>query len=154
MRLCRKICLPARIAGNAAKGMAAPISPSLRLTISVAIWAWIVNDLCAVTARCPAANRLLPRLKTAIVYSGISSAPFIRLNRICVGNGHLLKVLSWMHQTGRPWRLLVQGCGPILATIRYLSASASLSKKETINLDKVNPRLPKVLKSCDDGVME
>ena len=57
MRLRRKICLPAGIAGNAAKGMAALISPSLRLTISVGIWAWIANDLCGATVRFPEASR-------------------------------------------------------------------------------------------------
>ena len=95
----------------------------------------------------------MPRLKTVIAYSGISSARFIRLSRICVGNGLLLIVFSWMHQTGRLWRLLVQACGPILVKSRYSSASASLSKVEKTNLAKVNTRLPKVLYSCNNGVM-
>ena len=57
MRLRRKIYLPARIAGNVAKGMAAPISPCLKLKISAGIWAWIANDLCGATVRFPEASR-------------------------------------------------------------------------------------------------
>ena len=127
MRLRRKICLPARIAGNAVKDMAAPISPSLRSRISVGIWDWIANDLYSATARCPEANRLLPRQKTVIVYSGISCVRFIRLSRACVENGPLLKVSWSMAQTGIPWRLLAPACEPILVTIRYESASKMLS---------------------------
>jgi len=127
MRLRRKICLPARIAGNAVKDMAAPISPSLRSRISVGIWGWIVNDLCSATARCPEANHWLPKQKTDIVFSGIRCVRFIRLNRACVEDGLLLKVFWWMAQTGIPWRLLVRACEPILVTIRYESASKSAS---------------------------
>ena len=154
MRLRRKICLPARIAGNAVKDMAAPISPSLRSRISVGIWDWIANDLYSATARCPEANRLLPRQKTVIVYSGISCVRFIRLSRACVEDGPLLKVSWWMAQTGIPWRPLVRACGPILVTIRYESASTILSKEGGINLKKANPRLPKVFDSRDFGVLE
>jgi hypothetical protein len=142
MRLHRRICLLARIAGNAVKGMAAPISPSLRLRISVGIWGWIANDLCGATVRCPEASRWLPRQKTVIVYSGISGVRFIRLSRICVENGlrfirlsricvengPLLKVSWWIAQIGIPWRLLAPACGPILVTIRYESASTILLK--------------------------
>jgi len=154
MRLHRRICLPARIAGNAVKGMAAPISPSLRSRISVGIWGWIANDLCSATVRCPEANRWLPRQKTVIVYSGISCVRFIRLSRVCVENGPLLKVSWSMAQTGIPWRLLAPACGPILVTIRYENVSTRLLKKETITLEKANPRLPKVFESCDHGVQE
>ena len=125
MRLHRRICLLARIAGNAVKGMAAPISPSLRLRISVGIWGWIANDLCGATVRCPEASRWLPRQKTVIVYSGISGVRFIRLSRICVENGLLLKVSWWIAQIGIPWRLLAPACGLILVAIRYESASTN-----------------------------
>lgn len=128
MRLHRRICLLARIAGNAVKGTAAPISPSLRLRISVGIWGWIANDLCGATVRCPEASRWLPRQKTVIVYSGISGVRFIRLSRICVEIGPLSKVSWWMSQTGNPWRLLAPVCGLISATIRYESASTMLLK--------------------------
>jgi len=154
MRSGRRICLLARIAGNAAKDMAAPISPSLKLTISVGIWGWIAKDLCAVIVRCPEAIRWSPRQKTVIVYSGISYVRFIRLSRICVENGPLLKVSWSMAQTGIPWRPLVRACGPILVTIRYERASTILLKAAGINLKKANSRLPKVFESCDCGVLE
>ena len=126
MRLHHKICLSARIVGNAAKVMAAPISPRQRLTISAITLAWIVNVLCGATVRCPEASRWLPRLKMVIVYSGISSVRFIRLSRICVANGLLLKASSWMQTTGESWRLLAPACGPALAVIRSRIVSASL----------------------------